>query len=82
MYEGVVDLLKVDVEGCELDALQSVSTNSWNLVQKMVVEVHNVEGRVRVVVELLKSEMGAKFPFVAVRRAKESEYNFLIYAWR
>lgn len=37
-----VDFLKIDVEGAEIDVLESVSKKKMNLIKKIVVEYHNV----------------------------------------
>jgi 31-O-methyltransferase len=50
-----VDLLKIDVEGAEWDVLQGVDDADWCRLRQLVVEVHNVGGRVERVRELLES---------------------------
>ncbi len=40
-----IDLLKIDCEGAELSVLLGLEDRHWPLVQQMVVEVHNTEGR-------------------------------------
>ena len=50
-----VDLLKVDVEGDELDVLRGVGGDAeWARIAQVVVEVHDVGGRLRAVSALLK----------------------------
>lgn len=41
-----VDLLKVDVEGAELDVLLGIEAADWPKIRQLVVEVHDVRGRV------------------------------------
>ena len=48
-----IDLLKVDCEGAELDVLRGVSEQDWPKVQQAVLEVHNVEGQLDQVKDLL-----------------------------
>ncbi|MDP9122837.1 MAG: FkbM family methyltransferase [Acidobacteriota bacterium] len=48
-----IDLLKVDVEKAELEALAGVREEDWEKVRQVVVEVHDVSGRLREVTGLL-----------------------------
>jgi FkbM family methyltransferase len=48
-----VDLLKVDVEGAELDVLRGLRPADWPLVRQVLVEVQDVRGRLDAVVDLL-----------------------------
>jgi FkbM family methyltransferase len=50
-----IDLLKIDVEKSELDVLQGIETNDWDKILQIVVEVHDVEGRLAKIVDLLES---------------------------
>jgi 31-O-methyltransferase len=52
---GAVDLLKIDVEGAEWEVLQGVDEGDWARLGQLVIEVHNVGGRVDRVRELLES---------------------------
>jgi FkbM family methyltransferase len=49
-----IDLLKVDVEGSELDVLRGMSAAVWDGVDRMVLEVHDVDGRLDAVCALLR----------------------------
>jgi 31-O-methyltransferase len=51
-----VDLLKIDVEGAEWDVLQGVDDADWARLRQLVLEVHNVSGRVARIRELLESK--------------------------
>jgi 31-O-methyltransferase len=51
-----VDLLKIDVEGAEWDVLQGVDEADWARLHQLVLEVHNVSGRVDRIRELLESK--------------------------
>ena len=49
-----VDLLKIDCEGAELDALMGIDEEHWPLIGKVIVEVHDLDGRVTQVKRLLR----------------------------
>ncbi len=49
-----IDLLKVDVEGEELEVLRGIDDAHWPLVRQAVVEVHDREGRLDEVRALLR----------------------------
>jgi 31-O-methyltransferase len=51
----VVDLLKIDVEGAEWEVLQGVEDTDWPRLRQLVIEVHNIDGRVERVRNLLES---------------------------
>jgi len=53
--EGVqkIDLLKIDVEKGELEVLSGIDDADWPKIQQIVMEVHDLDGRVRQVTELL-----------------------------
>lgn len=53
-----LDLLKVDVEGMELEVLQGIGDDKWPKIRQIVVEVHDVGDRVRDVISLLRSKGG------------------------
>jgi amino acid adenylation domain-containing protein/FkbH-like protein/FkbM family methyltransferase len=48
-----IDLLKVDVEGAEASVLAGIDDAHWPLVDQLVIEVHDVRGRLAHIVELL-----------------------------
>lgn len=50
-----VDLLKVDVEGAELDVLRGLAATDWPRIAVVVAEVHDVDGRLADVLELLRA---------------------------
>jgi FkbM family methyltransferase len=50
-----IDLLKVDVEGAELDVLEGIDEADWPRIGAIAIEVHDVEDRVRVVRGMLES---------------------------
>jgi non-ribosomal peptide synthase protein (TIGR01720 family)/FkbM family methyltransferase len=53
--EGIkkIDLLKIDVEKGELEVLAGIDDADWPKIDQMVMEVHDLDGRVRKVTELL-----------------------------
>lgn len=56
LEEGrTVDLLKVDVEGAELEVLQGIDDEHWGLVQQAVLEVQDLDNQLKDVVDLLES---------------------------
>ena len=60
-----VGLLKVDAEADELDVLQGIrygGFDGWPLIQEVLVEVHDVDGRLQNVLDILKHD--GKFPQV------------------
>ncbi|KAK3260575.1 hypothetical protein CYMTET_30475 [Cymbomonas tetramitiformis] len=77
--EGIksIELLKVDVEGAELQVLQGVEDGDWARIKQLVVEVHDVNGRLADVVGLLQE----KGYCLAVDAAPDCpDGTFLVYA--
>jgi amino acid adenylation domain-containing protein/FkbM family methyltransferase len=50
-----IDLLKVDVEKSELDVLSGVEAADWPRIRQVVVEVHDIDGGLRKVKDLLET---------------------------
>ncbi|HLP59448.1 MAG TPA: FkbM family methyltransferase, partial [Candidatus Deferrimicrobium sp.] len=50
----VVDLLKIDVEKSEIDVLKGIAETDWHKIRQVVMEVHNVDGRLATIIEILK----------------------------
>ncbi|MBH1937771.1 FkbM family methyltransferase [Streptomyces sp. AV19] len=48
-----IGLLKVDVEKSELQVLQGLTDEDWPKVRQCVVEVHDIDGRLRTILSLL-----------------------------
>jgi FkbM family methyltransferase len=48
-----IDLLKVDVEKAELDVLEGIEAADWAIIRQVVVEVHDLGGRLAKVTALL-----------------------------
>jgi FkbM family methyltransferase len=53
--DRTVDLLKVDVEGAELDVLLGIDSRHWPLIRQVVMEVQDLDGRLGDVCDLLAS---------------------------
>ena len=51
-----IDLLKVDVEKAEMDVLTGIREGHWPLVRQAVVEVHDIQNRLRDVQGLLRAQ--------------------------
>jgi amino acid adenylation domain-containing protein/FkbM family methyltransferase len=51
-----VDLLKIGAQKSEHDVLAGIDEADWPKVQQIVVEVHDIEGRLRGIVQLLESK--------------------------
>ena len=53
--EGVerIDLLKVDVEKAELQVLGGIAEEDWPKIQQLVLEVHDLDGRLAVIARML-----------------------------
>ena len=54
--EGIheIDLLKIDVEKSEWEALAGIDDRHWPGIRQMVVEVHDLDGRLSDIVRILK----------------------------
>ncbi len=54
--EGIdrIDLLKVDVEKAEVEVLEGIEDAHWSRIRQIVVEVHDIEGRVRSIESMLR----------------------------
>ena len=48
-----IDYLKIDVERAELDVLMGVEAQDWPKIRQVVVEVHDIEDRLRTITSLL-----------------------------
>lgn len=75
-----IDLLKVDVEGDELEVLKGVKDSDWGKIEQVVLEVHDEPGRLNAIRRLLSSQGFA----VCVEQDDELAYlgNYMCYAYR
>jgi FkbM family methyltransferase len=51
-----IDLLKIDCEGAEWDVLQGIKNEDWLKIKSLVIEVHDVDNRLKNIQELLKNQ--------------------------
>lgn len=51
-----IDLLKIDVEKAEWDVLSGINDVTWPLIRQAVIEVHDEDGRLQRVLDLLQSK--------------------------
>lgn len=51
-----IDVLKIDVEGKELDVLRGIRAAHWPLVQQIVLETNNVGGQQSRILELIRAQ--------------------------
>lgn len=49
-----IDLMKVDAEGAELDILKGINKVDWNIIKKLVIEVHDVGNNLSDITDLLE----------------------------
>jgi FkbM family methyltransferase len=56
-----IDLLKIDCEGAEWDVLLGIKDEQWPIIKSMVIEVHDLNGRLKNMRELLKSKGFSNF---------------------
>lgn len=83
--EGVerIDLLKVDVEGAELEVLQGIGPQTWPLVRQVVLEGHDMDGRLAAIEALLRdngfTQIWSEVPPLAIERKLN---NFVLHALR
>ncbi|HEX8337951.1 MAG TPA: FkbM family methyltransferase [Pyrinomonadaceae bacterium] len=52
---GRIDLMKIDVQKCELEVLEGIGDGDWPKIRQLVVEVHDTDGRAGRVRELLSA---------------------------
>jgi FkbM family methyltransferase len=50
-----IDLLKIDVEGPELDVLRGIGADTWPLVKQVVMETHDRDGRLAEIESILRA---------------------------
>lgn len=83
--EGVkrIDLLKVDVEGAELQVLQGLGPATWAKVRQVVLEGHDMDGRLDAIKLLLRQNgfdrVTSEVPPLAIDRKLN---NFVLHALR
>lgn len=67
-----IDLLKVDVEGAELAVLEGIEDQHWQIIEQVVLEIHDFDGRLDKIKRLLHkagiTEVHTAIPNVALDR--------------
>lgn len=53
---GRIDLLKIDVEGSELDVLKGIGEHDWGRIGQIVAEIHDVENRIESACSILSKQ--------------------------
>ncbi|HEX7332939.1 MAG TPA: amino acid adenylation domain-containing protein [Pyrinomonadaceae bacterium] len=51
-----IDLLKIDVEKSELDVLSGIDADDWRKIKQVVLEIHDVEGRLALITAMLREQ--------------------------
>ncbi|HEX9667446.1 MAG TPA: FkbM family methyltransferase [Thermodesulfobacteriota bacterium] len=79
-----IDLLKIDVEGAELDVLRGIEEEDWPRIKQIVMEIHYVENLRDEIKKLLHSKGFNRIEVVEAEWSKisMSEYIFYMYARR
>ena len=49
-----IDLLKIDVEKSELDVIAGIAATDWEKIKRLVIEVHDIDGRLAYLSQLLE----------------------------
>jgi FkbM family methyltransferase len=49
-----IDLLKIDVQKSEFDVIKGIKNNDWEKIEQIVIEVHDREGQLGQIVDLLR----------------------------
>jgi hypothetical protein len=77
-----IDLMKIDVEGSELDVVNGIEDGDWRKIRQLVIEVHDMEGRVEKMKNILEQRgyttTVAQLDFETLKLLK----NYTIYAVR
>jgi FkbM family methyltransferase len=76
-----IDLVKIDVEGAELEVLRGLSIPDWDRIRSFVIEVNDVESRLDAVCALL-AEHGYEFKADVAPLIPEDQAMYLVHATR
>ena len=77
-----VNLLKIDVERAELAVLHGVSACDWPKIRQVVLEVHDLDGRLAEVKQLLARHAGVQLTAVEQDTNLRGSTLYNIYAVR
>ena len=53
---GKINLLKIDCEGSELKVIEGIKESDWDKIEQLIIEVHDIDGRLEYMKNLLKSK--------------------------
>ena len=51
-----IDLLKIDCEGNELKVIEGLDNNSWQIINQLIIEVHDIDNRLNIILDTLKEK--------------------------
>lgn len=69
-----IDLLKIDVEKAELDVLAGINDTVWAMTRQVIIEVHDMDGRLQTVTDLLQQH-----GFIVVVEQEEEAKNTVLH---
>ncbi|MGH9970309.1 MAG: FkbM family methyltransferase, partial [Pyrinomonadaceae bacterium] len=80
--EGIerIDLLKLDVQKSEMEVLEGIAEEDWKKIRQIVVEVHDLEGRLSRIKELLEGH--GFLQAVEQEQLLEATNQYTVYARR
>ncbi len=76
-----IDLVKIDVEGAELEVLKGLSASDWPRIQAFVIEVNDIDGRLDGVCTLL-TEQGYEVAANHAPLVPEERPMYIVHATR
>ncbi len=77
-----IDLLKINVEKSELDVLEGIDEQDWKKIQQIILELHNIEGRLEIVTDLLRRHDYSVVVEKDWSLERTSDSNYYLYATR
>jgi FkbM family methyltransferase len=79
--EGPIDVVKIDVEGAELDVLQGIDEKDWARIGRFVIEVQDLHGRLATILAALDAH-GFDTVVEQPKELAEIFHYYLVYANR
>ncbi len=73
-----IDLLKIDVEKSEMDVLMGIHNHDWAKIKQIVIEVHEINGEIDKITELLNQN--GYVVFIGVEEGLENSGLYTVYA--
>ncbi|MDT5270271.1 MAG: hypothetical protein QOH49_2457, partial [Acidobacteriota bacterium] len=77
-----IDLLKINVEKSELDVLDGIDEQDWKKIRQVILELHNIEGRLEIVTGLLRRHGYTVVVEKDWSLERTSDSNYYLYATR